>query len=112
MSTNPGLNLSFALDNEDDILNATIRDSNTGSVVYTLETPKCTEGTSTTTATRTNQIDGTTRTVFKILWKGGKVLEDAKVVLNNRTSEEIPIREIFKAVPGRDVLYVPCLCKR
>jgi len=112
MSTNPGLNLSFALGSEDDILNATIRDSNTGSVVYTLETPKYTEGTLTTTATRTNQIDGTTKVVFKIFWKGRKNLEHAKVVLNNRTSEEIPIREIFRVAPGGDVLYVPCLSRR
>ena len=107
MSSNPGLNLSFALDNEDGILNATIRDSNTGSVVYTLETPKYAEGTLTTTATRTNQIDGTTKVVFKIFWKGRNDLEHAKVVLNNRTSEEIPIREIFRVAPGGDVLYVP-----
>ena len=108
MSKNPGLSLSFALDNEDDILNATIRDSDTGFIVYTIETPKYAEGTLTTTATRTNQVDGTTKIVFKILWKGGKDLEDAKVVLNNGTSEEIPIREIFRAAPGGDVLYVPC----
>ena len=112
MPTNPGLNLSFALENEDDILNATIRDSHTGSVVYTLETPKYAEGVLTTTATRTNQIDGSTKTAFRILWKGKwkgeKSLEDAKVVLNNRTSEEIPIRDIFRVAPGGDVLYVPC----
>ena len=111
MSNNLGLNLSFTLVDEDDILNATIRDSNTGFVVYTIETPKYAQGILTTTATRTNQIDGTTKIVFKILWKG-RNLEDAKVVLNNRTSEEIPIREIFRAVPGGDVLYVPCLCER
>ena len=106
------LNLSFALDDEDDILNATIRDSNTGSIMYTLETPNYAEGILTTTATRTNQTDGTTRIVFKILWKGGKGLDDGKVVLNNRTSEEISIREIFRDAPGGDVLYVPCRCKR
>ena len=102
------LNLSFALDDEDDILNATIRDSNTGSIMYTLETPNYAEGILTTTVTRTNQTDGTTRIVFKILWKGGKGLDDGKVVLNNRTSEEISIREIFRDAPGGDVLYVPC----
>ena len=112
MSTDLGLNLSFALADEDDILNATIRDSDTGSVMYTLKTPKYAEGTLTTTATRTNQIDGSTRTVFRILWKGEKALEDARVVLDNRTSEEVPVREIFRAAPGGDVLYVPCLRKR
>jgi hypothetical protein len=71
------LNLSFTLDDEDDILNATIRDSETGSVMYTLETPKYAGGTLTTTATRTNRTDGSTRVVFRILWKGGKGLEDA-----------------------------------
>jgi len=104
----PGLNLSFTLDDEDDILNATIRDSNTGSIVYTLETPKYAEGVFTTIATRTNQTDGTTRIVFKVLWKGGRGFDHAKVVLNNRTSEEIPIREIFQDAPGGNVLYVPC----
>jgi len=106
------MKLSFALDDEEDILNATVRDSDTGFIVYTLETAKYAKGVLTTTATRTNQVDGTTKIVFRVLWKGGRDLEDVKVVLNNRTSEEIPIREIFRAVPGGDVLYVPCLCKR
>jgi hypothetical protein len=108
------LNLSFALDDEDDILNATIRDSETGSVVYTLETPKYAQGTLTTTATRTNQIDGSTRVAFRILWKGGnlKGLDDANVVLDDKTSEEVPIREVFRTASGGDTLYVPCFCGR
>ena len=106
------LNLSFALDEEDDILNATIRDSDTGSVMYTLETPKYAEGILTTTATRTNQIDGSPRVAFRILWKGGKGLDDAYVVLNDRTSEEVSIREVFGTAPGGDTLYVACLSKR
>jgi hypothetical protein len=101
------LNLSFTLDDEDDILNATIRDSETGSIMYTLETPKYAEGTLTTTATRTNRIDGSSRVVFKILWKGGKRLEDANVVLDCKTYKEVPIREVFRAAPGGDTLYVP-----
>ena len=99
------LKLSFTLNEEDDILNATIRDSYTGCVMYTLETPKYAKGILTTTATRTNQIDGSTRTVFKILWKGKKGLEDATVVLGNGASE-MPIRDIFRAAPGSDTLYV------
>ena len=106
------LNLSFALDEDDDILNATIRDSDTGSVMYTLKTPKYAGGTLTTTATRTNQIDGLTRIAFRILWKGEKGLEDAEVVLNNRTREGVPIRDVFQVAPGGDTLYVPCLCER
>jgi len=96
------MNLSFTLDEEDNILNATIRDSDTGSVMYTLETPKYADGILTTTATRTNQIDGSTRVAFRILWKGGKGLEDATVVLNDRTREEVPIRDIFRVARGGD----------
>jgi len=95
------MNLSFASDEEDDILNATIRDSDTGSVMYTMETPKHSVGTVTTTATRHNQIDGSTRLVFRILWKGEKgSLEDAEVVLDFRTLDEIPVREIMESPSG------------
>jgi hypothetical protein len=106
------LNLSFALDDVDDIPNATIRDSETGSVVYTLETPRYAQGTLTTTTTRTNRTDGPTRVAFRILWKGGKGLEDANVVLNNMNSKGVPIREVFRAAPGGDTLHVPCFCGR
>ena len=95
------MNLSFTSDEEDDILNATVRDSDTGSVMYTLETPKHAGGTVTTNVTRYNQIDGSTRLAFRILWKGEKgLLEDAEVVLDFRTLDEIPVREIMEGTSG------------
>jgi len=79
-----GINLSFAPNEEDDILNTTIRDSYTGSIVYIIETPRYAGGTLTTTVTRRNQIDGSMRFAFKILWKGGKLSsEDVSIVLDN-----------------------------
>ena len=93
-------NLSFALNEEDDILNTTIRDSDTGSVMYTVKTPKHAEGILTTTVTRRNQINGSTRFAFSILWESGKKLEDVKVVLDNRTFDEVPVREILENAPG------------
>ncbi|KAF9645293.1 hypothetical protein BDM02DRAFT_3189829 [Thelephora ganbajun] len=95
------MNLSFTLNEEDDILNTTVRDSETGSVMYTVETPKYAGGTLATTVTRRNQIDGSTRFAFRILWKGVRgSLEDVMVVLDSRTSEEVPVREVFESAPG------------
>ena len=60
-----------------------------------------------TTATRRDQVDGSTRFAFRVLWKGGKsALEDAMVVLDHRTLDEIPVRFILKSAPGSDTLYV------
>ena len=95
------MNLTFAPNEEGDILNTTIRDSDTGSVMYTVETPKYAGGTLTTTVTRQNQIDGSTRPAFRILWKGVKgVLEDVKIVLDFKTLEEVPVRQLLGSVPG------------
>ena len=94
------INLSFALNEEDDILNTTIRDSDTGSVMYTVGTPKYARGTLTTTVMRRNQIDGSTRFAFSILWKSGRKLKHEMVVLDNRTFDEIPVREILESAPG------------
>ena len=95
------MNLSFTMDEEDDILNTTVRDSDTGSIMYTVETPKHAKGALTTTATRRNQIDGSTRFAFRILWAGTSgSLESAKAVLDERTSEEVPIEEILQSAPG------------
>jgi len=95
------MNLSFAPNEEGDILNTTIRDSDTGSIVYTVETPKHAGGTLTTTVTKQNQIDGSAKPAFRILWKGVKgVLEDVKIVLDFRTLEEVPVRQIFGSAPG------------
>jgi len=100
------MNLSFTPNEEDEILNttilnATIRDSDTGSVMYTVETPKYVEGTLTTTVTRRNQIGGLTRFAFRILWKGMKEsLDGVKVVLDNRTLEEIPVGEVLGSARG------------
>jgi hypothetical protein len=95
------LNLSFAFNEEDDILNVVIQDSDTGSAMYTVDTPKYTRGTLTTTVTRHNRADGSSRSAFRILWKGGKgSLEDVKVVLDFGSLKEIPIREIFGRAPG------------
>ena len=95
------MTLSFAPNEDGDILNTTIRDSDTGSVMYTVETPKHAEGTVATTVTRQNQIDGSTRLAFRILWKGIKgSLEDVKIVLDFRTLEEIPVRELLGNAPG------------
>ena len=98
------LSLSFTLDEEEDVLNTTVRDSSTGSVMYTVETPKFSRGALTTTAMRRNQIDGSTRFAFSILWRGARMsLDGAKVVLDNRTSEELPVREILQTAPGSSV---------
>lgn len=95
------MNLSFALGEEDDILNTTIQDSYTGSVAYIVETPKHAGGTLTTTVMRRNQVDGSNRFAFNILWAGWKgSLEDVKVMLDNRTFEKIPVRKILKSAPG------------
>jgi len=95
------MNLSFTPDEEGDIFNAIIRDSDTGSVMYTIETPKRAGGTLATTVTRRNQIDGSTRLVFRALWKGVKgTLENMKIVLDFRTLEEVPIREVLRNAPG------------
>jgi len=95
------MNLSFTLDEEDDILNATIRDSDTNSVMYTVETPKRLVGTLTTNVTRRNQDDGSKRLAFRILWKGRKrSLEDVEVVLDFVTLEEVPVREVLGNAPG------------
>jgi len=95
------MNLSFTSDEGDDILNATIRDSDTSSVMYTVGTPKHAGGTVATTATRHNQTDGSTRLAFRILWKGEKgSLEDAEVVLDFRTLDEVPVREIMESTSG------------
>ena len=95
------MNLSFTPNEEDDILNTTIRDSNTGSVVYILETPQYTRGTLSTSVTRQNRIDGSIRFAFRILWKGGK--GDVNVILDNRTSQEVPAREILENATGSTI---------
>jgi len=97
------MNLSFAPNEEGDILNATIRDSgsDTDSVMYTVETPKHAGGTLATTVTRRNQIDGSTRLAFRILWRGARgSLEDVKIVLDFRTLEEVPVRQVLESAPG------------
>lgn len=95
------MNLSFTSDEEDDILNATIEDADTGSVIYTAETPKRAGGTLTTTITRWNSMDGSNELVFRILWKGtGKSSGGVRVVSDFRTLEEIPVREILGSAPG------------
>ena len=93
--------LFFAPTEDDDILNTTIRDSDTNSVMYIIDTPKYTGGTLSTTATRRNRTNGSMRFAFRILWKGGKgSLEDASLVLDDRTSEEVPVRDILENAPG------------
>jgi len=99
------MNLSFTPNEEDDILNTTIRDSDTGFVMYTLETPKRTGGALTTTVTRRNQTDGSSRFAFRILWKAS--LKDVKVVLDFRTFEEVPVGEVLGSATGGTTLYVP-----
>ena len=95
------IKLSFTPHEEDDILDTTIRDSETGSVIYTVETPKHSEGALATTVTRRNQIDGSVRFAFRILWKGvRKSLEDVMVALDSRTLEEVPVREVLESAPG------------
>jgi len=92
------MNLSFTPNEEGDILNSTIRDSYTGSILYIVETPKYAGGTLTTTITRRDQIDGSMRFACKILWKGS--LEDVNIVLDNEISREVPVREILESAPG------------
>lgn len=93
------MDLSFALTG-DDILNTTIRDSATNSIMYTVETPRYAEGALTTAATRRNQIDGSSRFAFGIVWPGKVSLEDAMVVLDQRTMEEVPVRQVLESAPG------------
>ena len=96
-----GINLSFALNEEDDILNTTVRDSDTSSVMYIIETPKHAGGVLATTITTRNQINGSTRFAFRILWKGGRgSFKDIMVLLDNETSEEVPVREFLERAPG------------
>lgn len=95
------MNLSFASNEEDDILNTTIQDSETGSVVYMVETPKHVGGILTTTVMGRDQFDGSIRFAFQILWKGSRgSVEDVKVVLNFRTFEEVPVRDVLGNAPG------------
>ena len=95
------MNLTFTPNEEDDILNTTIRDSDIGSVMYTVETPKHAGGTLTTTVTRRNQADGSTRFAFRILWGGKKgSSEDVKVVLDFWTLAEVPAGEVLGSAPG------------
>lgn len=94
------MNLTFT-PTEDDILNATIQDSDTDSALYIVGTPKRAGGTLTTTVTRRNRLDGSTRFAFRILWKGVKgSLEDVDVVLDSGTSREVPVREVLGNAPG------------
>lgn len=95
------MNLSFALDEDDDILNMTVRDSDTGSVMYTVETLRYAKGALTTTVTRRNQINGSTRFAFRILWMGTTgPLDSTRVVLDDRTSEDVPTRDILEKASG------------
>ena len=95
------VSLSFTPHEEDDILDTTIRDSETSSVIYIVETPKHAEGALATTVTRRNQVDGSVRFAFKILWKGvRKPLEDVMVVFDSSASEEVPVREVLESAPG------------
>lgn len=95
------MDLTFDLDGEAEILNTTVRDYTTGSVMYTVETPTCAEGTLTTTVTGLNRADGSVSRAFKILWKGKKPsLEEAEVTLVNGPSRGVPAREILHDAPG------------
>lgn len=92
------MDLSFAI-TDDDILDTTIRDSETNSIMYTVETPRYAEGALTTTATRRNLVNGSTRFAFGIVW-GGASLEDARVVLDHRTLEDVPVRQVLERASG------------
>lgn len=95
------MDLAFAPSEEDDLLNTTVRNSETGSVVYTIETPKFAEGALTTTVNRLSQLDGSTRFAFKILWNGvRRSLEDVTVVLDHNTLEEVPARDVLERAHG------------
>lgn len=96
------MNLAFTSDEEDDILNATVRSSETGSVAYTIETPKFSGGTMTTTVRREHRVYyGSSEFLFRILWKGAKgSFEDVMVVVSPTTLEEVPVREVLKSAPG------------
>jgi hypothetical protein len=95
------MDLCFTPNEEDDILNTTIRDLETGSIMYTVETPKYAEGALGATVRRRSQIDGSTRFAFRILWKGGRaLLKDVMVVLDESTLEEISVRKVLERAPG------------
>jgi len=95
------MNLSFTPSEGDDIYNATIRDSDTDSVMYTIETPKHAGGTLTTTVTRRDQIDGSKKLAFRILWKSEEgSSKDAEIVLDFRTLQEVPVKEVMGNAHG------------
>ena len=92
---------TFTLNEEDDILNTTIRDPETGSIVYIVETPKNEEGALCTTVRGRGQLDQSTRFAFRILWKGSKaLLKDVTVVLDDSTLKEVPVRQVLERTPG------------
>ena len=95
------MDLCFNSNEEDDIFNTTVRDSETESIVYIVETPKYEEGALCTTVRRRSQLDQSTRFAFKILWKGSKaLLKDVMVVLDDSTLEEVPVRQVLERAPG------------
>ena len=95
------MHLTFDLNEEDDVLNTTILDAETGSVMYTVDTPQYSRGTLTTTVTRRSQHDGSTRFAFRILWKRARRLfEDVTLVLDHRTLEEIPVGQLLERARG------------
>lgn len=102
------MNLSFAPNEEDDVLNTTVQDSQTGSVMYIIETRKPAEGPLATTVTRQSQGDGSTHFAFKILWKGeSRSLEGVTLVLDPGTLEEVPVSQVLEHAPGSATLCVP-----
>ena len=88
------MNLIFTNENGD-ILNSTIRDSDTGSVMYTVETPARERGWVFTTVTKVNRDDGSTTRAFRILWG------DGKVEIGSGTSRtDVDIRDTLQRAPG------------
>jgi len=99
--------LVFALNEDKDILNTTIRDEDTGSILYTVDTSKQGGGVLTTTVA-----DGeSTEPVYRILWNGGEgSLDYAQVEMGSGSSGKKPAtetlgRDLMERVPDRGSTY-------
>lgn len=97
------MNLTFTLNEEGDILNSTIRDSDTGSVMYTVDsTPEDAGGDFTTTVTKLDRNDGSTTRAFRIFWEGGTELDAACVEIGSGPSRTDGFARgtVLQQVPG------------
>jgi len=91
------MNLSFTAD--EDVLDCVVFESDSGSPIYQLETPKYSGRVLTTTASRFDYVDGSTWPVFQILWAGTS-LERTRLVLDFATRTKCKARDILPDAQG------------